>query len=324
MFPNDDSKQNNKEPSLLPEDNSDDIFRDDFHGNIQDDDFFDFSKALDNQEQHEFSSSLTDEAKSMNNGGEAAAAFGVSPEAVESGTTLPERARTVRFFNEDDPNSELVSSQNLELERSLTIFEESNFYDASPTTVATEKGWLDDMDDEDFDDYQAVEEPEEQDSNGKAMMMAIGLGVAGFLLRVAFRKVVNWFTSQNQPDAAGATTDAANEGADTTAQVKGAAGMTGHNATGASSKATGDAAMQASLHTSTNASQSGAAGAASKASTSAAMQTSFHASGGVSQSSSNLVGGFMVNNPSSTMSAAQYVTLVEFFCMLTESRTLRY
>ena len=280
--------EDNKTPSSNQEEITDNIFSEAFGDNRLDDDFIDVGEAWADE-------GSSNEVFAVDANGDlvkkAAAETEKTTEIAETYTQAATsmgflvRQRSVRFqggLDSDDPDYNLLS------EDSLSTLKEFQF-DVSPSTpsAAPEKGWLDDMEaEEELDDKDVIEEGEE--GMGKSLLYTGAAGVAFYFLHFLLRKAFSWFANQAQNDAVGeTTTDAVNEGADTSVQVKGTLGA-----------ATG--------HTS--------AGATSKGAVASTMQASFNASASASHSSSNLAGGFFLNNPSSAMSPAQYVLVpLSFF-----------
>ena len=179
------------------------------------------------------------------------------------------RQRSIRFADDVDPNGVFYSA---ELETSLPTLDVLHEGDFSKALGSINN-------EEDDDDDQKFEEDEDDEEDDAKKQMMYSAGVMGLSIIVGFllRMILRCFARRAEQDMSAVAHDTTTDAADTATQAKTAVGATGHGAAGV------------------------------KSSTEAAMQASFNASSNASQSSSHLAGGFVINNPSSAMSGAQYV-----------------
>ena len=245
---------------------------------IQEDIFFDFTEEIDFRDALGAPEGAGDTGGSKRGSSTAAfvgAATGAFATTGISNDDSNFPSRIVRFADEIDPAGAAYLPYNLESQASLTDLDV--FADLPTASKPTLDPNSESIEYEEMDDNQEVEEEEEDDTR-RMMMAAVG-GMAfsilgGHMLRWLFK--VLFRGGNNDVDGGGVVTDSANEAADAGMQAKNATTFSAHSA-GTTSKTSADAAMQAS----------------------------FNASANASQSSQNLVGAFVVNNPSSTLSGAQ-------------------
>ena len=241
-----------------------DIFADEFNGNMQDEDFFEFGREVEPE---------TYKATIINDLDEGAGPVNLPIDEVASSLEQSNKQRSIRFADDVDPNGMIYGTELENSRATLDEFLEDDFENALGSRFAD--GGADD--DAEKDDKKMADEDDDENDVRNHLLYSVGAlafsVVSGLVVRLIFRCLAR----AAQQDLSAATNDAATDAADTAAQAKTSMGVTGQSTAGM------------------------------KDSANAAMQSSFHAASNAAHESAQAAGGFLMNNPSTSMSSAQYV-----------------